>query len=41
MKERTTVYYYEEDAAPAIIPFHQELSVGIYQNLKIYISELL
>lgn len=41
LKERTTVYYYEEDAAPTIIPFSQELSVGIYQDLKICISELL
>ena len=24
-KERTTIYYYEQDAAPMIIPFHQEV----------------
>lgn len=40
-KERTTVYYYEEDAAPTIIPFHQKLSVGIYKDLEICILELL
>lgn len=40
-KERTTVYYYEEDAAPTIIPFHQKLSVGIYKNLEICILELM
>lgn len=40
-KERTTVYYYEEDAAPTIIPFCQKLSVGIYKDLQICISELL
>ena len=40
-KERTTVYRYEEDAAPMIIPFDQTISVGIYSNLQINISELL
>jgi len=40
-KERTTVYYYEEDAAPTIISFCQKLSVGIYKDLQICISELL
>lgn len=40
-KERTTVYRYEEDAAPMIIPFQQEITVGIYENLNINISELL
>lgn len=41
MKEFTTVYRYEEDAAPMIIPFHQEIAVGIYRGLNITISELL
>lgn len=40
-KEQTTVYRYEEDAAPAIIPFHQAVTVGIYSDLKITIAELL
>ncbi|MBO5304016.1 MAG: Uma2 family endonuclease [Lachnospiraceae bacterium] len=40
-KERTTIYRYEEDAAPMIIPFHQEITVGIYGDLNINISELL
>lgn len=40
-KERTTIYRYEEDAAPTIIPFNQTIQVGIYSNLKITISELL
>lgn len=40
-KERTTVYRYEEDAAPMIIPFDQTIYVGIYSNLQINISELL
>ncbi len=40
-KERTTVYRYEEDAAPTIIPFNQSITVGIYGDLNITISELL
>lgn len=40
-KERTTVYLYEEDAAPTIIPFNQPVPVGIYTDLEITISDLL
>lgn len=40
-KERTTVYRYEEDSAPIIIPFSMPISVGIYHNLAITIAELL
>ena len=40
-KERTTIYYYEQDAAPMIIPFHQEVVSGIYKDLKIKIADLL
>lgn len=40
-KERTTIYRYEEDAAPTIIPFDQKIQVGIYSDLQITISELL
>lgn len=40
-KERTTVYRYEEDAAPMIIPFDQPSIVGIYGDLQITISDLL
>ena len=40
-KERTTIYRYEEDAAPTIIPFDQSITVGIYGDLSITISELL
>ncbi len=40
-KERTTVYRYEEDAAPTIISFDQPVTVGIYSNLQIVISDLL
>lgn len=37
-KERTTVYRYEEDAAPTIFPFTQEIKVGIYRDLSITIA---
>lgn len=40
-KERTTIYRYEEDAAPTIIPFTQGITVGIYSDLEINIAELL
>ena len=40
-KERTTVYRYEEDAAPVIIPFDQPVIVGIYEDLQITIADLL
>jgi len=40
-KERTTIYRYEEDAAPIIIPFDQTIQVGIYSDLKITISDVL
>ncbi len=40
-KERTTIYRYEEDAAPTIIPFNQAIQVGIYNDFSITIAELL
>lgn len=40
-KERTTVYRFEEDAAPVIVPFLQPIEVGIYNDLIITVSELL
>ena len=40
-KRRTTVYRYEEDAAPMITPFSMPITVGVYQDLTITISELL
>lgn len=40
-KERTTIYWYEEDAAPIIVPFTQSIQVGIYKDLNITVSELL
>ena len=40
-RERITVYRYEEDAAPAIFSFEQNVSVGIFDNLTITISDLI
>lgn len=40
-KECTTIYKYEEDAAPTIIPFDQSIAVGIYKDLSITIIDLL
>ena len=41
VKERTTIYHYEEDAAPIIIPFSEPITVGIYKNLVITIADLI
>lgn len=40
-KERVTVYHYEDDAAPVIYLFAQDIPVGIYPGLTIKINELL
>lgn len=40
-KERTTVYRYEEDAAPIFYAFNQDIVLGIYGDLTINITELL
>ena len=40
-KERSTVYLYENDAAPMIFSFDQAITVGIYGDLNIIISDLL
>lgn len=40
-KQRTTVYHYEEDAAPIIVPFDMPIAVGIYSGLQITIEHLL
>ena len=40
-KERVTVYHYEEDAAPVIYSFTQDIPVGIYPELTIKINDLL
>jgi len=39
-KKRTTVYRYEEDAAPMLFTFEQTITVGIYKDLHITISDL-
>lgn len=41
VKERVTVYHYEDDAAPAIYTFDYEIPVGIYPGLTIKIRDLL
>lgn len=40
-KERTTIYRFEDDVAPMIYQFNDEVQVGIYKNLHINISNLL
>ena len=41
IKKNTTIYRYEEDDAPAIFSFDQTITVGIYRDLDITLSELL
>lgn len=40
-KKRTTIYHYEEDAAPVIIPFHQNITAGIFHDFHINLANLL
>ena len=40
-KERTTVYHYDEDSAPVMIPFDQPVTVGIYGDLSFTIASLI
>ena len=40
-KKRVTVYHYEDDAAPIIYSFTQDIPVGIYPGLTIKINDLL
>lgn len=40
-KEKITVYFYQEDADPAIYTFNQPVTVGIYGDLSITIADLL
>lgn len=40
-RERTTIYRYQHDDVPVIIPFTEEARVGIFPGLTIQISELL
>lgn len=39
--EQTTLYRFEKTDAPDIIPFDQDIQVGIYENLQVNIAELL
>ena len=40
-KERTTVYHYDEDSAPVMIPFDQPVTVGKYGDLSFTIASLI
>ncbi|MCD8150025.1 MAG: Uma2 family endonuclease [Clostridiales bacterium] len=40
-RERTTIYYFEEDAAPVIVPFYYPARVNVYEDLEITIADLL
>lgn len=40
-KERTTVYFFEQDDAPVIHLFSETLKAGIYSDLHITVSDLL
>ena len=41
LKGRTTVYRFEEDVAPIIFPFGEDITVGIYGDLEINMGKLL
>lgn len=40
-KKRTTIYCFEEDAAPMIFPFDDKITSGIYEDLTVRIAEML
>lgn len=40
-RARTTIYRYEDDEAPMVIPFEQSITVGIYGDLAVNIAEIL
>lgn len=40
-KESTTIYRFEDDIAPTIVPFSDPITVGIYGDLTITIADLL
>ena len=40
-KERTTIYHYEDDEAPMVVPFSHPVQCGIYKDLQITIDDLL
>lgn len=41
LKRRTTVYRFEEDVAPIVFPFGENIAVGIYGDLEINMEKLL
>lgn len=40
-KERTTVYHFEEDSAPVIYTFDQEIISGIFEHFSVTIIDML
>ena len=40
-RERTTIYRYEEDVEPVIIPFGDTIKLKVYEDFQICISDLL
>ena len=40
VKKTTTVYYFETDSSPVIIPFEQSITVGIFGDLTLCITDL-
>lgn len=40
-KKRTTVYKFENDLIPSVIPFNEDIDSGIFNRLNINISKLL
>lgn len=40
-RERTTIYYFEEDAAPVIVPFYYPARVNVYEDLEITIADFI
>ncbi|MCD8132427.1 MAG: Uma2 family endonuclease [Clostridiales bacterium] len=40
-RERTTIYYFEQDAAPVIVPFHYPAKVNLYEDLEITIADFI
>ncbi|MCD7981482.1 MAG: Uma2 family endonuclease [Clostridiales bacterium] len=41
VRERTTIYYFEQDAAPVIVPFYYPAKVNLYEDLEIIIADFI
>ncbi|MCD8021224.1 MAG: Uma2 family endonuclease [Clostridiales bacterium] len=40
-RKRTTIYYYEKDEAPMIVPFAESARFGIYNDLEVLIDKMI